>query len=109
MFILALSVALTEHIPVPEWTMVAGKQVLMNLLLVGTGHSVGQPVWSSCILGSFIFTLLLNQLKPSPFKYSTDFNDNALFHSAMLMFLACTFGLYSGIVQSTKSEETELV
>jgi hypothetical protein len=101
---LHISLALAGLIPVPDWIIVAVAQVLMNLALVCAGYSLGQPVWTSCVLGAFILYVVINQLKPSPFKYSTDFNDNGLFHSAMMVFLACTFGLYSSIVQSGKGE-----
>jgi len=97
LFTVVLFLALAEHIPLPDWMVSAAKQVLMSLSLVMVGCVGGQPAWATAVFGCFALTVL-NVVKFSPFKYSSNFNDNGLFHTGYILFLAAVFGLFNALV-----------
>lgn len=87
-------------IPVPGWILGAVYQILMVLLtfilsvwaLAVVMPELSAVQWApiASLLG-FVLAVVVNQVKPRPFKYSTDFNDNALFHTFFMFEAAAAF------------------
>jgi hypothetical protein len=84
-------------IPVPGWIVAAVYQITLVLLffIFSTAAVVKirvKAVWAPVVAFlMFVCGVLVNQIKPSPFKYSTDFNDNALFHVFFIWEAAASF------------------
>jgi len=97
---IGLTLVLYESFILPDWVFVMVKQVLAMLALVVYGVNGGSARWSAAIFVSFGAAVVLDILKPEPFKYSTNFNDNGLFHSAMMLYTVSVFGLFQDIVDA---------
>lgn len=84
-------------IPVPGWILAAVYQITLVLLFIicSTAAIVdirAGAVWAPVVAFlMFMCGVLVNQIKPSPFKYSTGFNDNALFHVFFIWEAAASF------------------
>jgi len=102
-----------EAIPVKGWIVVAVNQVLMVLLLFIFSTAAilkirAKAVWAP-ITAFLMFVLgaIVNLIKPNPFKYSIDFNDNALFHTFFIWEAAASFYALEILAETPARDTTE--
>jgi len=93
---------LNEAFPVADWMLLAMKKMVMDLAFIITGFATCEIPWSFACLATMVFFVGLNVFKFAPFIYSTTFNDNSLFHSGVMLFLAMTCGLFNSLAQASK-------
>lgn len=102
-YVIAVPLSVQQVLPLADWMLMAMTRILFDLVLIITGYMAKQPLWTSGVLASFLLFLALNVIKFPPFIYSTSFNDNGLFHSAVMLYLAMLFGFFDSIASAPTS------
>lgn len=97
-------------IQVPGFMVAAVYQSMLVLLfcIFSTSAVVNirvKHIWAPVVaLLMFVWGLLVSLIKPSPFKYSTEFNDNGLFHVFFILEAAVSFQVLRVLSEPLTSE-----
>jgi len=99
-FSFSVTVVLSVYVanfPLAGWMVVAIINIPFNVAVMVVGYVAREPLWATACLLSFVMYLVLNQVKFEPFVSSDQFNDNGLFHSALMVYVAMAFGLFNSL------------
>lgn len=71
---------------------------MLSIVISGCGATA--PAEAAMVAATFALAIGINVIKPQPFLWSPDFNDNGLFHSAGMLYLAATLVLLGRLTRA---------